>query len=71
MDGDSVMLSTEEQKRICTQYSKRDKEGIVHCKDCPLVISISALMCHANSHYDPDLCDFVMDEHREDDGENK
>ena len=64
MDGDLVMLSTEEQKKICAQYSKK-VNGKVRCPDCPLVISINDLMCHANSHYDPALCDFVADEYAE------
>lgn len=64
MDGDLVMLSTEEQKKICAQYSKK-VNGKVQCPDCPFVISINDLMCCANSHFDPDLCDFVMDEYAE------
>ena len=66
IDGDLVMLSTEEQKKICAQYKKK-VNGKVQCRDCPLVISINDLMCHANSHYDPVLCDFVVDDYNDED----
>ena len=56
------MLSTEEQKRTCAKYSKRDEDGFVHCNECPLVISVYWCMCHANSHYDPDECEFILDD---------
>lgn len=56
------MLSTEEQKKLCAKYRKKDHTGHVQCHDCPLVISVTYLMCHANSHYDPNICDFVLDE---------
>ena len=32
------MLKSERQKDICRKYSTRDKDGYVHCNDCPLVI---------------------------------
>jgi len=63
------MLSTEEQRKICAQYSKLI-DGKVQCPNCPLVISVVNLMCHANSHYDPDLCDFVLDEYEESEENN-
>lgn len=56
------MLSNERQRRICTKYSARDHEGLVHCNECPLVISVAWCMCHANSHYDPNECEFVPDD---------
>ena len=60
------MLSTDEQREICARYSKRDEDGFVHCNECPLVISVYWCMCHANSHYDPDECEFVLDEYNRD-----
>ena len=57
------MLSTDEQRKICAEYSKRGSDGLVRCNQCPLVISIYWRMCHANSHYDPDQCEFVLDEY--------
>lgn len=57
------MLSTDEQKRVCAEYSKRDEDGLVKCGQCPLVISVYWCMCHANSHYDPDECEFVPDDY--------
>lgn len=60
------MLSTDEQREICSRYSKRDEDGFVHCNECPLVISVYWCMCHANSHYDPDECEFVLDEYNRD-----
>ena len=57
------MLSTDEQKKICAEYSKRGPDGLVRCNQCPLVISVYWCMCHANSHYDPDSCEFVPDEY--------
>jgi hypothetical protein len=56
------MLSTDEQKRTCAQYSKRDKDGFVHCNECPLVISVYCCMCHANSHYNANTCEFELDD---------
>ena len=56
------MLSTEEQKKICSEYSQRGADGLVRCNKCPLVISVYWCMCHANSHYDPDECNFVLDD---------
>lgn len=56
------MLSTDEQKKICAKYRKRGNDGLVRCNQCPLVISVSLCMCHANSHYDPDKCDFEFDD---------
>ena len=37
-----------EEKKICKKYSKPDKDGIVHCKDCPLVISVTYCLCKKN-----------------------
>ena len=57
------MLSTDEQRKICAEYGKRGEDGLVRCNQCPLVISVYWCMCHANSHYDPDECEFVLDDY--------
>ena len=36
----------DKEKAICKQYSKRDKNGKVHCVDCPLVIDKNACVCN-------------------------
>jgi hypothetical protein len=56
------MLSTDEQKKICAEYSQRGADGLVRCNQCPLVISVYWMMCHANSHYDPNTCEFELDD---------
>lgn len=56
------MLSTEQQKKICAEHSKSGPDGLVRCNVCPLCISVYWMMCHANSHYDADECDFVLDD---------
>lgn len=59
------MLSTDEQRRICAEYRRPDETGHVRCSQCPLVISVYWCMCHANSHYDPEECDFVLDDYNQ------
>ena len=39
------MKLTNEEKAICKKYRKRDKDGKVHCSDCPLVISKKDRLC--------------------------
>ena len=34
------MRLTEEEKKICKQYSKPDAEGKYHCGECPLHIEL-------------------------------
>ena len=47
------MLKNEREKKIHEKYKKRDKDGNVHCDECPLVVFGEAdCMCKANSHYD-------------------
>lgn len=43
------MKLTEKEKEICKKYGKQDKEGNVHCGDCPLNIldSYYGLECYA------------------------
>lgn len=62
------MLTTDMQKAICKKYSATDKTGQTNCRKCPLVISQSALMCFANSHYDTQEDTWVPDEPKKDGG---
>ena len=39
---------TEEEKAICKKYSARDEEGLVHCRECPLVLDKTAFICKAS-----------------------
>ncbi len=55
------MALTEKQKRICEKYSARDKDGFVHCKECPLVVDHYSFTCRANSHYDRHRREWVAD----------
>ena len=55
-------MLTERQKRICEKYSVRDKDGLVHCKECPLAIDHYAHTCRANSHYDRKRREWVADD---------
>lgn len=43
------MKLTEKEKEICKKYGTQDKEGNVHCGDCPLNIldSYYGLECYA------------------------
>ena len=42
------MRLTPKEKEICKQYSKRDENNLVHCYECPLVISHIDCSCKAN-----------------------
>lgn len=44
------MKLTENEQKICDEYSKRDAEGFVHCQECPLNISENRwdAICYAN-----------------------
>ena len=42
---------TRKEKEICRKYSARDENGLVHCKECPLVVDSDGFMCKANSRY--------------------
>lgn len=39
------MRLTAEEKEICAKYRKRDKDGYVHCNECPLVINRRDALC--------------------------
>lgn len=55
-------MLTERQAKICKKYSKRDEDGYVHCKECPLVLSIDDCVCKAIYHYDRHERAWVPDE---------
>lgn len=42
------MRLTPKEREICKQYRKRDENNLVHCYECPLVISIRDCSCKAN-----------------------
>ena len=42
------MLS-DKDKKICEKYSARDKNGFVHCRDCPLVVNKAKCLCKART----------------------
>jgi len=42
------MRLTPKEREICKQYSKRDENNLVHCYECPLVISLRDCSCKAN-----------------------
>lgn len=49
------MLTNPREQKICDKYSKRDVDGYVHCKECPLTkgdANYYDFRCKANSHYD-------------------
>ena len=37
------------EKRICRKYSTIDREGFVHCRECPLVIDRRYALCKATA----------------------
>ena len=57
------MIKTQREQKICEKYGKRDKDGHVHCFECPLRKSKGDydFRCKANSHYDRKLKDWVND----------
>ena len=46
------MRLTKEEKAICKKFRKRDENNIVHCYECPLVISLRDCLCKANAKDD-------------------
>lgn len=46
------MLIKDKDKKICEKYSTRDKDGFVHCRDCPLVVDRTNCLCKSFMHYD-------------------
>lgn len=57
------MLTNEKEKRICDRYSEYDKQGRVHCNECPLRRNDGEydFRCKANSHYDRHAREWVYD----------
>lgn len=55
-------MLTEKQKKICKKYSARDEKGLVHCKECPLVIDHDGHTCRAFMHYDRSKKEWVQDQ---------
>ena len=39
------MTLTEEQEIVCRVFSRRDKQGFVHCMDCPMKLSRRFAVC--------------------------
>lgn len=46
-------MLTEKQKKICEQYRRRDGEGKVRCRECPLAVDHNDYTCRANADYNP------------------
>ena len=42
------MKLTAEEKEICKEYSKKDRNGNVRCAECPLVIHKRDMVCKRN-----------------------
>ena len=47
---------------ICKKYSAKDKDGFVHCNECPLVLNHYDVMCHAVAHFDEKKNRWVLDD---------
>ena len=54
-------MLTEKQKKVCEKYSARDKEGFVHCNECPLVVDKWGHVCRAVAHYDRRRREWIFD----------
>lgn len=60
------MLKTQEEKDICKQYSSHDKNGRVHCDECPLNLAVELegeLGCKATHTFDEEINEWVPDEY--------
>lgn len=57
-----MALTTDRERRICRKYSAPDGEGMVHCRECPLVKSAQYTMCKANSHFNRNTREWEMDD---------
>lgn len=58
-------MLTKRQEKICKKYKARDEDGLVHCKECPLVIDHYAHICRAFMHYDRSKREWVPDDENE------
>jgi hypothetical protein len=57
------MLSTDNDRETCREYSARDAQGRVHCYECPLRVDTdySDVACKATFHYDDEEKRWVPD----------
>ena len=59
------MLKNNFERRICDKYSTLDKENNVHCKECPLNLTMELrgeIACKATHHYCKELEEWVPDD---------
>ena len=59
------MITNVKEKKICDRYSKRDEDGKVHCRQCPLQKGDGRqydFRCKANSHYNRKTKEWEYDE---------
>lgn len=58
------MLKSKREKALCDKYSTKDKNGKVHCYECPLQVKSdeSDTACKAWMHYDKHEKCWVIDE---------
>ena len=66
------MLTNDRKRRICEKYRKRDKDGYVHCCECPLKKGDANrwdFRCKANCHYDRRTKEWEYDERSETDAD--
>lgn len=62
---DEDTISVTDDGWIPAEERMPEKDGFVHCNDCPLVVDRKYHMCRANSHYDRRLKEWVPDEVRD------
>lgn len=46
------MKLTREDQMLCDKYGTPDSNGIVHCRDCPLMLNYRFCVCKANVEVD-------------------
>jgi hypothetical protein len=61
-----IMIRTIREWLIHKKYSKRDKNGKVHCSECPLKASDNPIdfRCKAVAHYDKKQKEWIFDDRR-------
>lgn len=59
------MITNEREQKVCDRYSKRDAQGKVHCKECPLSKAQDTwdFRCKANSHYNRKTKEWEYDDY--------
>jgi hypothetical protein len=58
------MITNEKDRKICEKYSTRDKDGYIHCSECPLVKGNPQkydFRCKANSTYNNKTKEWELD----------